>query len=251
MTINEIYAETLSIVAPSITINGIRPVVAPRAHDSTYSPISLHQLDGNMNDSVGVNNFSVTTGTELYGYCKGLRGFAFNGSTTIAGTTGTPSISGDLTAECLLNVARVHTVQQRIFHESGASNSELASQNSLWALDVTATNNALQHSSEYNTGSNSIYLTTTSVPVGEIVHLAMVRESDQVSLYMNGILAAGPSATLQTPTSGENARMEFGGATGTTAVYLVGWMASVKVIASALTADQILREANYTLYGGV
>lgn len=251
MTVTKRYTNDLVIVAPAVTINGIKPTVKPRAHDSSYSPVAMYQLDGNMNDSIGSNHFSVTAGTELYGYCKGLKGFAFNGSTTIAGSTASPALYGDMTAECLLNVARVHTVQQRIFHESGASNSELASQNSLWALDVTATNNALQHSSEYNAGSNNIYLTTMSVPVGEIVHLAMVRASDQVSLYMNGILAAGPSSTLNTPTSGENAHMEFGGATGATAVYLVGWMASVKIIASALTADQVLREANYTLYGGV
>lgn len=251
MTIIETYVETLSIVAPSVTFNGIRPVVAPRAHDSTYSPISLHQLDGNLNDSIGSNNFSVTAGTELYGYCKGLRGFAFNGSTTIAGSTATPALLGDMTAECLLNIARVHSSQQRIFHEGGSSASETEANNSLWALDVTATNNALQHSSEYSTGTDTVYLTTISIPVGEIIHLAMVRASNQVSLYLNGILVAGPSSTLQTPTGGSTARMEFGGATGTTPVYLAGWMASVKVMASALTADQILREANYTLYGGV
>lgn len=254
MAITKTISEDYAIVADGFQINGRSIYTSPRAHDTSYSPAAMWQLDGNLNDSIGTNHLSLISGTTLYSYYDTLRGVFFNGSTLLAGTANyTPLlVVGDLTVECLIVFTRIHTTQQRFLHESGTALSDSGPTNNLWTIDTTATNGALQYANEYtDAGTNGLFTSTVVPAVGVLHHLAMTRESDIVKFFLNGNLAA-TSGILPTPTySGTpQQRIEMGGATGLPQNFQ-GFISSVKIIKSALTADQILREANYTLHGGL
>lgn len=252
MTVTKTYSEDLSIIASSVTVGGNKIQTAPRPHDSSYSPLALWQLNGTLNDSAGSNNLTLATGTELYGYCNGLPGFFFNGSTRLDSTT-TPLLVGDMTVMFLacpssLPGGTIYTFIQEASSLSVDSNET----NILWAARMSANNGTLDYIHEYSSSGTNEPFTSTITPLpNTLSHVAMKRESNVVKFYLNGILVA-TSGTLNTPTYGGTTtqKIQVGNSTGVTQPYY-GFISSIKIVNSALSDVQILREANYTLHGGV
>lgn len=234
----DIFCEDTLIVNDSVAI----PV---RYHDTTHSPVGLWNFNGNMNDSSG-NSFTLTvsTGTERYSeVLPGLTGFYFDGSTTIFrnAAESTLQITGDYTIEMLLLVPP--TVQNAVFVSMGDSG---ATSTSNYLFEILTNNTfSLSNFSESGTKSGSTFSRPlASITYNQPCHLAMTKTSNVIQFYLNGAVIGTSGA--QTATSGGSLdKLRVGG--DAAAPSLVGCVASLKIVASALNATQIAAEYSRTI----
>jgi hypothetical protein len=231
----------------------LKPAINARLHDLTHSPVGLWQLNGGLTDSSG-NGFTLTveSGTERYSQLPGgIQGFYFDGSTNLyrSAAEATLRILGDMTIELLCewidsppgtspnsNVVVVTHV--------GLQASSLEVENTLYRLGAAPTL-GLRYFAEQGAGGSILHDTVDGAGQS-LQHIAMVRSSDDVTFYLNGQALSATSTTLAAPTGGGNGRFRIGAAQG-----LVGpckaVVSSVKVVASALTAQQVADEYGRTL----
>lgn len=233
---------------------------APAYHTTSHSPVALYQFDGDMTDSSGNGyDLSLYTGTERYAdVVPGLRGFYFDGSTELrlmeAALT---SITGDMTLEYLVVFARTvgSNSEQSPVHpaleEDELGNSAI---NYTWYLSFVGTALAFRWFQEWDDGQDSVpdqvnYPHPKGIGDGLLVgvpyHVAVVRENDVVQFYLNGNPLGPPSSTLTTAQGGGGAWFVVGGEGGVDR--FKGVLASVKIVTSALTANEIRAEYEDTI----
>lgn len=218
-----------------------------QGHDTTHSPVGLWQLAGNLNDTSG-NSFTLTveTGTSRFvPIFPTLKGFYFDGSTALWHnvSAATLRITGDMTFECLFMLEAVTAAAYWFSHTAGGETSDT---NQQYGLQFNLTTfPAIAWIQESGAGVNSSYGGANNyMPLGRICHMAVTRTANVIQPYLNSRAWGSPSATLTTPDGGATGRLRLGGDSVTR---IRGVMASAKLIASALTANQIKAEYNRTL----
>lgn len=220
-------------------------------HDLTHNPVGLWQLNGSLADSSG-NGFTLTVenGTIRYGYlASGVRGALLLTSNLIYNSfTSTLAIAGNVTVEALIYLAAYSASQKYLV--THANNGETSADNCLYGVDMLFTNGRIGYFAEAGTGTDITYvptIATTERPPLSPFHFAMTRISNVVQFYINGRPWGAASSTLTTPDGGGSGRFRIGGPGNVGGPE--GVTASVKLVASGLTAAQIAAEYNRTLGG--
>jgi hypothetical protein len=220
-------------------------------HDLTHSPVGLWQFDGNLTDSSGQgNNLSAISGTPRYGdLFPGLRGLACDTVARI-GLSSAPAvlrITGDLTVEMLIVPDKLAAALGGLVFLTG--NGETQAVNTLWGVGLVNTSNAVnapRFASESGAGVDAIYAVPHGLMPGSLNHLAVVRATSTITFYLNGKQLGAASSTLTTPDGGTSVGI-YVGADATGGSTMRCSISSLKVIASALNAAQVLAEYNRTL----
>lgn len=226
------------------------PTERVKRHANTAGTVGLWQLDvQTMADSSG-NGFDLTveTGTERYTYVSGTQGgFYFDGSTALWHDVGEAGlrILGDLTFECLVIL---HAYTNGAYFFSHLAVGETEADNQLYGLSFTAaTAPSLQWLHEHDAGVNELYSGTNSfMALNQLSHMAVTRVGGVITTYLNGRIWGTPSSVLAAPTDGSSGRFRLG---GNNANRITGVMASAKLMASGLSAAEVMAERNYTLGG--
>lgn len=239
------------------TLQGVLPHSA-----STFSPVALYQLNGTLNATVG-SNLTLTAGTAQYAKVQKLHGFWFSRVTDeplLATAAAVPAlaVTGAITVEfiCLLSVWTGNLVYYGI---PGGSAPGSESENRLWSLEKTLIDPSTAKitdgiTARWNYGAGSSDETVAMVGGGfgsmldSLAHVAWTRSSDGLTnkLYVNGRLVKTTSAS-NAPTGGgsSSCRLNVWGPTGISYSDAVGFMASLKICASELSAANILTEYEY------
>jgi hypothetical protein len=227
----------------------------PAYHDTTHSPVALWNFNSTLNDTSGNSrHLTLQAGTTRYmSIFPGLTGAWFDGSTYYRlAHTAALDIVGAMTVEAIITVGGVLAADAYIVsHAAPNGAGESTDNNYLWSMGVQGSvANDFWAFWEYGAGSN----VTVDAAVGPApytpIHVAMTRSATGVTkFYINGVLMytsgantiaeVGASPTQYT-TVGAN---DAGGATFT------GGICSLKIIASELTAAQILAEYQRTIGG--
>lgn len=217
-------------------------------HDLTHSPVGLWQLDEVLTDSSGNGRtLVVKTGVERYtAIAPGLVGFGSEGGDTVGRSShdAALALAGDMTVEF---IARLERLTGNDYIVSFAGSGESSAVNSQYSI---ATPSSLPSHfyflSESGSGVDAVYEPEDLWPIGTPFHFALTRASDVISFYINGVQAGASSGTLTTPTGGGSGTFNIGSFEGISS-FIFGGVASVKLIASALTAVQVKDEYNRTL----
>ena len=211
-------------------------------HDLTHSPVALYQFEGDLTDSSG-NGYDLTleSGSELYGSVAGLPCFYFDNASSVFRTAydAALAITGAITVEMIVSLTPGTAGVLIDFSASG----ETEATNILYNLSVD-TSNTLSTLWESGGGTNrqgsNVY-----VPSG-VFHLAWTRDSAGTlsKIYING--AKVLEETLAGAASGgTSAQLRIGdSATGNP---LGGYLASLKIVGSELSASEVLAEYERTL----
>jgi hypothetical protein len=200
-------------------------------HDTTHTPVGLWQFDGDLTDSSG-NGYDLTdAGTPCYLSCDGLVGLSR--WSELAHVDAAPlHITGDITVEMLIEISAYSSLGYPLLF---INNGETEAANCLYGISISSW--VPGYLAEYSSGTNITYSAARGMLAGRVHHLAMVRSSNQVTFYLDGV-AIGTSSGLHVPTGGTTAYLCIGAISdGSSPFY--GWIASVKIIASALTAAQV------------
>lgn len=212
-----------------------------------HNPILLYQFDNDMaDDGSAAEDLSVGAGSANYeaSYMTTQRSFRFNGATHLAAAGNAAyRLTGDMALQAILRLrmipGQVAAIQNICI--CGASG-ETEAANALWSMYVSAAGE-LQYVAEKDAGSNIVFTNSGHVvPFGEFFHLAMVRSSSQIQFYVNGYPFGSPSSGLDAPTGGTSTVLTVGENPGES-VYLNGDLACLKLIGSALSASEVLAEA--------
>ncbi len=222
----------------------VQPTV--NVHDLTHAPIGLWQLNETLNDTSGNNRHLVmsagnTRYTEIY---PGVR--ALNLATTNRlnfSTTGTAlQRTGDITIEMLLLLYAYPAGLAPLVSYQASGETEAT--NTLYETGLNV--DQLRWLSESGAGVDATFSVDRLPALGEICHFATRRSSNVIQNFVNGSLLGSASGTLTTPTGGTSSSFWVGSVSGFTPACA---MASLKVVASALTNDEIKAEYNRTLGG--
>jgi len=216
-----------------------------RGHNASKGPVALWQLDGNMVDSIGGLNLSVSTGTEKYSQTvPGMAGFSFNGSTELArpGFDASLALAGDVTVEC---VARVGASSNILWSFGGNGSTEAL--NILYSLRVADSVNYLgmECLHEQGAGNSVVYDRNDCFPIYVPFHVAQVRSGNQYTLYLNGRQIGPASSVLTAPTGGTSSSMRVGGFFGSN--FFNGVISSLIVYGRALSSKEVASDYNLTL----
>lgn len=226
-----------------------------RQHDTTHSPLGLWQLDGDMTDSSGNGyDLAIDTGTELYAPISDtLQGFRFDGATGLIYDVAEAAlqITGDMTIEMLVSWLidppgfGVNTTLTGPYLAAHGVPGESGGDNNMYSLKARP-GGGIGWLTESGSGTNAVYDIDCEIPTYLLHHLAAVRESNVVSMYIDGGLV-GTSSTLAAPSGGTSGRFVLGSIGGGGGEHPTCIMGSVKLIGSALTAEQIEDEYRLTL----
>lgn len=219
-----------------------------RRHDTTYSPVGLWQFDGTLNDSSGNGRtLTVESGTARYAdMLPGFSSFLVSATRLVFNTSGTSlAITGDMTIECLFRSA-VPVSTTYFAGYAGGSGSGTQANNILYSMYIPSGLFGLSWTQESGTGTPTSYnLTDHVLPRTVLCHVAATRTSNVIQFYLNGRTFGSASSALTTPDGGTTSVFRLGGDAAQNGVQ--GNIASLKVIASALSAAQIAGEFNLTL----
>lgn len=215
--------------------------------DTTHSPVGLWKLDGNLLDSSGNGYHLTAVSTAQYSdVIPGMRGFGcFNNQYAwISSDVSALRIYGSVTVQAICVIWSVSS-NGRTVVQFGA-NGETNATNSIYGIQFINydMNAQWEHSSGVNAGASF----SAFPPIGVPVHLAFVRDQasgNASNFYMNGRLVGYGAGPYTAPDGGSSSRLYvgFNGASG----YHDGVIASVKVIAGALSAADIRAEYNRSL----
>lgn len=248
-TINASFEKAVT-VSDTVAVEEVIWTGAPvQYHDSTFSPVGLWQFNETFNDTSG-NAFNLTaeTGTVAYGdIFPGVKGVILDGVTTLVYNTSTATLgrTGDITIEMLLNL-NAYTASKFLVSYSNSSSGG-STTNALYAIEMLNTGST-EFTFMQENGSNSASRTSTFTnrpTLDTLCHLAVTRTSDVIKVYLNGVLVETSSA-LTTATGGGSSVFRVGShsSRGSAPACVI---ASLKVVASALTGTQIAQEYNLTL----
>ena len=218
-----------------------------RLHDLTHTPVGLWQFQGDVLDSSG-NGYGLTwVSTEAYTIAGGtVKAANFNGTSRLTRvSTAALQILGDVTVEYLASYPGIVGSDALLSNMGvvsvGAAGSA-ESANYCFAVFTRAGTTGLRILSQSGSGVSVDFQTPAGPPpYGAWHHFAAVRTSDVWTLFLNGTLVA-TSGTLTTPTGGTAATMWVASKDGGSGTMRCS-MASLKIIASALTPAQVLAEA--------
>lgn len=207
-------------------------------HDLTHSPVGLWQLQSDLTDSSG-NSLDLTCSgnysfVELFPGC-GIKGLCV-GTTEAKRSSYDASlaITGALTIEMLCSLANRGATEAFALGFTGSG--ESLATNVLYQL--TTISGELRYFAEYSSG---VDISSLLAPIlfGIPQHIAFTRSSDGLTLklYQNGNLIATKTVTA-IPEGGTSAWFQVGGSNSMGNV-----IASLKVIASELSATQVAAEA--------
>jgi hypothetical protein len=213
---------------------------------TAFDPVALYCFDDNLLDSSG-NGFdlSLDFGVELYTSVNGLRGVRFDGDTGYTySTTGTAlEILGDITLEFLVVADGPGNSPDYLL--SYADQSEAEAGNGIYvARRASTTGNPYGWFQEFGSGSDQIH-DFDGAPLPALHHVAFVRDSNVVTLYIDGV-ATDSSPSLTGATGGSSSTLNIGSFGGSAANAFYGTLCCVKIIASALTAEQVYSEYRST-----
>ncbi|HEX2882252.1 MAG TPA: LamG-like jellyroll fold domain-containing protein, partial [Polyangiaceae bacterium] len=215
---------------------------ATTKHTTAHSPIALWQFEDNLDDIAGNDyHLSLGTGTERYTeLAPGLRGALLDGGTILSRVyTAALLNTGNLTIECGF-VPGVWTNTEDLVRFGGGTGQ---ANNAAYALRVVGQQHSLSYLAEYGSSTpktTSTYSVNDGLMVGTLYHLAMRRESQQITFFINGRKIGSTSATLTAPDGGTSGLMRI----GYSGSEVVGGITSVKIIGSALTDNEIKTEAD-------
>lgn len=219
-------------------------------HGLEHSPVGLWQLNGSLADTSG-NGFTLTveSGTIYYAQVvPGIRGAFISSTILIYNTfTSTLAITGDMTVEALISLP-LYTLSQR-YWVSHANAGATSADNFLYGISMLTSAGKVNYEAESGSGSPITYapvIADTNRPPLSACHFAMTRISNVIQFYLNGRAWGVASTTLTTPTGGGSGRFRIG---APSVGGPEGIVASVKLVASGLTATQIGLEYNRTLGG--
>jgi len=210
-----------------------------------HNPIGLWLFDGSLEDSSGNGfDFTVGGGSERYVSTNGLRAAKLDGSTSfIHNVTGTVlERTGDITIEVLLTVDPGSS-QRWIVAYSASGETEAV--NALYSINYLGSTEQLNWVSEGVSASDDNF-NSEAAGIDHLHLLAVVRESDVITVYIDGSQVGASSATLDTPVGGTSSVLEVGSLFLTGGTFLEGSVACVKIIDSALTADEVYTEFERT-----
>jgi len=210
-----------------------------------HNPIGLWLFDGSLEDSSGNGfDFTVGGGSERYVSTNGLRAAKLDGSTSfIHNVTGTVlERTGDITIEVLLTVDPGSS-QRWIVAYSASGETEAV--NALYSINYLGSTEQLNWVSEGVSASDDNF-NSEAAGIDHLHLLAVVRESDVITVYIDGSQVGASSATLDTPVGGSSSVLEVGSLFLTGGTFLEGSVACVKIIDSALTADEVYTEFERT-----
>jgi len=226
--------------------------------NTSFSPVVLYNFNNTINDSSG-NGYHLTlaAGDERYVTINNFTGFYFSGVEYLTKASEDSFINfGAITIEAIIILpgttgATLPTGNTIIIF---GGNTELSSGNQAWGLisaNPTGTNsgNRLHYFVEYGNGTNITYTSAANLPVGQICHAALTRDSTGtvIKLYVNGKLF-DTSGTLTAPNNTTSGILTVGAdVTGNTELLNGTILFSIKVINSQLTDAQIANEYNKTL----
>jgi hypothetical protein len=222
---------------------------------TAYAPIGLWNFNESMSDLSG-NGYHLTVeiGTERYcDVVPGLRGFLFDGSTTIYhnATPAALRITGDLTIETIISPDTYSTgTDRQVILQHGVNGDDSASTtNDAYQILLEAVNNRLIFFSEHGVGVNDVYTILDGVAARHPVLIAAIRESNVITFYVNGVQIGASSSALTAPDGGSASKLRVGGYTGGSATQFAGGMATLKIINRALTPAEVLAEAGVAIRG--
>jgi len=237
----------LSTDTPAVTDASVQ--YAPiKYHDTTYSPVGLWNFNGTLNDSSG-NGFTLTvnSGVTSYTYLAGgLQGMSFGSLILKYATTGTAlQIAGDMTIEMLVSL-NAYSSSKNILAYGAASSLETG--NEQYQLGFTSDGYGFIWVQEFGAANFSfVTLSGVTLPLNQLCHFAVTRTSNVIQYYLNGQPLGAASTALTTPTGGSISTLKVGGSEDGASFGPPMMMASLKIIASALTSAQILGEYRLTL----
>jgi len=220
-------------------------------HDTTFSPAGLWNFNNDLTDSSG-NGFTLTVGSGVERYADispGVRGLVIDGATYVSKSsfTSTLGITGDMTIEMLLVIGVIPTGSVYVTHV-GSTSGESSADNYLYQFTLlTGSSPRQQMFWETGAGTNITYQINDTVPFSGLCHWAVTRTSGVVQFYVNGRASGAASTSLTSPTDGTGGTFKIG--SDATSPATACTLASVKVVASALSATNIKSEYLKTLGG--
>lgn len=227
----------------------MRPRIA-QPFDNRFDPIGLWGFYENPADASG-NGFDLTvqTGTARYTpMAPGLGGVLLDGSTCLYHDVTATLLARtlDMTIEVMVRLDPLTPAEGIIAGYSTALGGTSATN---WLYSIGAGTTATQYRWLQHSGANTASarnITDRSNHPDVPVLLAATRFAGVVQLYINGRGYGGASSALVNPTDGANSRFRVGGGTDV-GNRIVGVVGGVKVIARALTSDEVKEDYNRTL----
>jgi hypothetical protein len=211
--------------------------------DTTHSPAGLWNFEQDLTDDSG-NSYDLTvdTGTETYTSVEGLVGLKMDDGTenfhhNVTGTN--LEILGDMTMEALI-VWEGDFSAERIICLYAQTGADVEANNNLYNFRSDS-GGGLSYFCETTAAANVSHAFGAGIQVGELTYVAIVREDDDVTLYLDGVAIGSASSGLAAPVGGSASVFQVGKAS------FIGTICSLKIIASALTAGEVLGEYNHTL----
>lgn len=255
MTYQDQYRSPIGSTEPTSLGATSAPEPPPaQLHDDSFDPVSLWQLDGNLLDARGVEDLVLDAGDEAYGpaAAQNAEAFWFDGATRLTGATNPApaalQINGDVTIEMLYFPTDffLGSFGSLLVACIGASGTTASNQNHQWIAAMATEVDRPSFQWERLSGSLQTFNPVAVRVINQQWnHLAYVRDGADALIYVNGELR--DSATLAGAATGGSLTRIFMGQIASGDFELRGMLSSVKVVAAALTADQILGEAQRTL----
>lgn len=214
--------------------------------DTTHSPLGLWHFNGDLADASGnARTLSVDAGAAVYSELwPGHKGIDLNGTCRLTNSHSSFQLTGNCTVEmvCVLNGAP-NANPVLICGASG----ETEATNVLYWLSFSGASRLFSWLSESGAGVDAAFaLTAAALPApGVPFHFAVTRASNVIQAYVNGVAHGPASSALTTPTGGTSGALWVGGAVTTLCAPLL--LSELKIIGSALSAPQVLAEAERTI----
>lgn len=257
------YKKTYSFLGTSSLPKPIDPVIsepipvstAIQYHDSTFSPVLLCQFNESLSDSSGNNlDLSIDAGSVEYVDLYEIKALRFNSLRLTHVADPLLAIADDMTIEMIVTLNEqpdLYPALGPFINYSGGidDGAPSAIYNYLYYFNIYDGLQALWYQ-EYGVNFASTVSSAGSVvEVGELFHFAATRVSNVVTLYVNGVAVASNSVVQAT---GGSAAQLYVGGTGGLGGSIERFVsdctiASLKIVASGLSADDIKSEYNRTV----
>lgn len=216
-----------------------------------HSPVGLWNFYENLNDSSGNGfNLTVQAGTANYvSALPGLGGVLLDGSTCLYHNVASTAlaITGNMTLLAIVSLD-VNAAGDARFVSYSTALGGTSDTNTLYSLGL-ATANRWSYRYLHHAGSNSSNAynpTAWGTDQHNVVLVGFTRSANVIQPMRNAGVFGAASSALSAPTGGLNSRLRIGAATDAGG-RIVGVVGGVKIVPSALTADQWKAEYNRTL----
>jgi len=200
-----------------------------------HSPVALYHFDGDLTDQGSAEEDFAATGNEIYIVVPstGQRSLYLDGSTSLAASANAATqITGDYTVEMAIRLEEWSGI---LITQGGLG--ETQAENTLFGTRISSGD--LSYIAEQGAGSNITYaLSGYRVPLNVDFLLQEVRESNQVSWYINGRQIGASSSGLVAPDGGSSGWLSLGDIFGG-GNHPKGVLHSLRILSQALTPSQL------------